>query len=318
MNFTEKVKQELGGVLPNPRHCRMAELGGVIAGAGIYNAEEHNLVISSENELVIKTAEKLLNKIFSVDNFGRTVYDIKRSGRESGKIILSGQETEKIEETLKLRSGELTADPVLYTMTCCKRAFLRGAFLASGSLTDPNKDYHFEISHDNEAFAEELRNLINSFGADAKLVKRKKQYVVYVKDSGMISELLNIMGAHVAMMELENVKILKELRNRVNRQVNCDSANINKALKASGKQLEDIRYIREKTGFEGMAEELIETAELREQYPEASLAELVMYNGDSVGKSGLNHRLKRISAIAEKLREEEKTHSMTGTEWRKR
>ena len=305
MNYTEKVKQELGNILPNPRHCRMAELGGMIAGAGSFDDAEHNLVISSENELVIKKTEKLLNKIFSVDNFGRTVYDIKRSGRELGKIILSGQETEKIEETLKLRSYVPAADPVLYTMTCCKRAFLRGIFLASGSLTDPNKDYHFEISHDNEVFVEELRNLINSFGADAKTVKRKKQFVVYVKDSDMISELLNVMGAHVAMMELENVKIYKELRNRVNRQVNCDSANINKALKASGKQLEDIRYIREKTGFEGMAEELIETAELRERYPEASLAELVMYNGDSVGKSGLNHRLKRISAIADKLRDEE-------------
>ena len=306
MNFTEKVKQELSNTLPNPRHCRMAELGGLIAGAGMTDPLKGNLVISSENELVIKTTEKLLNKIFSVDNFGRTVYDIKRSGRELGKIILTGQETEKIAETLKFRASALIADPVLYTMTCCKRAFLRGVFLSSGSLTDPNKDYHFEISHEDDAFAEELRKLICSFGADAKSVKRKKQYVVYVKDSGMISELLNIMGASVAMMELENVKILKEVRNRVNRQVNCDSANINKALKASGKQLEDIRYIREKTGFEGIAEELIETAELRERYPEASLAELVMYNGDSVGKSGLNHRLKRISVIADKLREEDR------------
>ena len=306
MNFTEKVKQELGSILHNPRHCRMAELGGMIAGAGSYDDPEHNLVICSENELVIKKAEKLLNKIFSVDNFGRTVYDIKRSGREMGKIILSEQETEKIEETLKLRSYELAADPVLYTMTCCKRAFLRGAFLASGSLTDPKKDYHFEISHDSERFAGELRDLINSFGADAKLVKRKKQYVVYVKDSDMISELLNIMGAHVAMMELENIKILKEVRNQVNRQVNCDSANINKALTASRKQLEDISFLREKTGLEGLSEELIDTALLREKYPEATLAELVMYNGETVGKSGINHRLKKLSDIAEKLRRGEK------------
>ena len=302
MNFTEKVKQELANILPNPRHCRMAELGGLIAGSGSIDDKESELVIFSENELVIKTTEKLLNKIFSVDNFGRTVYDIKRSGREWGKITLSAQETNRVVETVKLNRDGLISDPVLYTMTCCKRAYLRGLFLASGTLSDPKKDYHFEITHEDEHFADEIRKLICGFGADAKLVKRKNRFVVYVKDSGMISELLNVMGAHVAMMELENVKILKDLRNRVNRQVNCDQANINKALSASRKQLADIRYIREKTGFSGVAKDLIETAELREKYPEATLAELVMYNGDSVGKSGLNHRLKKLSDIADKLR----------------
>ncbi|MBR4815835.1 MAG: DNA-binding protein WhiA [Lachnospiraceae bacterium] len=305
MNFTEKVKQELANILPNPRHCRMAELGGLIAGSGSIDRQKDELVIFSENELVIKTAEKLLNKIFSVDNFGRTVYDIKRSGREWGKITLSAQETNRVVETVKLNRDGLISDPVLYTMTCCKRAYLRGLFLASGTLSDPNKDYHFEITHEDELFADEIRKLICGFGADAKLVKRKNRFVVYVKDSGMISELLNVMGAHVAMMELENVKILKDLRNRVNRQVNCDQANINKALSASRKQLADIRYIREKTGFSGVAKDLIETAELREKYPEATLAELVMYNGDSVGKSGLNHRLKKLSDMADKLRSSE-------------
>ena len=305
MNFTEKVKQELANILPNPRHCRMAELGGLIAGSGSIDAGKNELVIFSENELVIKTTEKLLNKIFSVDNFGRTVYDIKRSGREWGKITLSAQETNRVVETVKLNRDGLISDPVLYTMTCCKRAYLRGLFLASGTLSDPNKDYHFEITHEDELFADEIRKLICGFGADAKLVKRKNRFVVYVKDSGMISELLNVMGAHVAMMELENVKILKDLRNRVNRQVNCDQANINKALSASRKQLADIRYIREKTGFSGVAKDLIETAELREKYPEATLAELVMYNGDSVGKSGLNHRLKKLSDMADKLRSSE-------------
>ena len=220
-----------------------------------------------------------------------------------GKITLSVQETNRVVETVKLNRNGLISDPVLYTMTCCKRAYLRGLFLASGTLSDPQKDYHFEITHEDEHFADEIRKLICGFGADAKLVKRKNRFVVYVKDSGMISEMLNVMGAHVAMMELENVKILKDVRNRVNRQVNCDQANINKALSASRKQLADIRYIREKTGFSGVAKDLIETAELRERYPEATLAELVMYNGDSVGKSGINHRLKKLSDIADKLRE---------------
>ena len=222
-----------------------------------------------------------------------------------GRIIFTRKETEEVFKAVKLDRKTFIADPVLYTMTCCKRSYLRGAFLGAGSLTDPNKDYHFEISVPDTDMAEELKNVICSFGADAKSVKRKKQYVVYVKDSGMISDILNIMGAPVAMMELENVKILKDLRNRVNRQVNCDAANINKAVKASGKQLEDIALIRKVTWFKGISAELKETALLRESYPEASLAELVVYNGEKIGKSGLNHRLKKLSAIADKLRSQD-------------
>jgi len=303
-NFTEKVRRELASGIPNSRHCRLAELGAIISLIGRYDGEKSELVIFSENELVLKITEKLLNKIFSVDNTFNIIYDIKRSGKELGRIVLSRKQTEEVLKAVKLNRDTLAADPVLYTMTCCKRSYLRGAFLGAGSLTDPNKDYHFEISVPDSEKAEELKNIISSFDADAKTVIRKKQYVVYVKDSGMISDILNVMGAPISMMELENVKILKDVRNRVNRQVNCDAANIKKSVAASGKQLEDIALIRKVTGFEGIPAELKETAILRESYPEASLAELVVYNGEKIGKSGLNHRLKRLSAIADKLRSE--------------
>ena len=301
MNFTGKVKQELVSVLPSSRHCRMAELGGITAAVGKLCGEDKHLELYSENDLVIKKAEKLIKKIFPVDNTAKIIYDIKRSGKESGKIIFSKQETDELLELLKM-DGSLLAKPILYTMTCCKRAYLRGVFLGVGTLADPNKDYHFEIPCSDEKLAEELRSIICSFEIDAKLVVRKNRYVVYVKDSEMISGCLSLLGAQVAMMELENVRILKDVRNRVNRQVNCDAANINKALAASGKQLEDISFIREKKGFEGLSRELKETALLREKYPEATLAELVVYNGETVGKSGINHRLKKLSEIAEKLR----------------
>ncbi|MBR4278254.1 MAG: DNA-binding protein WhiA [Lachnospiraceae bacterium] len=304
MNFTEKVKQELCRSIPNPRHCRLAELGGIIASLGKIDRETGELVIFSENELVIKITEKLLNKIFSVDNIGRKFYDIKRSGKETGRIVFDGQEKEEVLKAVKIDGDSLLADPVLYIMTCCKRAYLRGAFIGAGSLTDPNKDYHFEISVLEEGCARNLQSLAQELGVEAKLIKRKKQFVVYVKDSEMISEILNIMGAPVAMMELENVKIYKGLKNHVNRQVNCDSANIKKTLDASRRQQDDIRLIRECTGFKGLADELVEIALLRERYPEATLSELVVYNGGTVGKSGINHRLKKLSDIADKLRSE--------------
>ena len=303
MNFTEKVKQELANDIPNSRHCRLAELGGMLSVLGRYEDASGNLVIVSDNELVIKIIEKLLNKIFLVDNTDRILYDINRLGKEKSRIVFSEKATEEVLLAVKLNKFSLLADPVLYTMTCCKRAYLKGVFLGAGSLTDPNKEYHFEISLADEKRAANLRDLICEFEAEAKIVLRKKQYVVYVKDSEMISEILNVMGAPVAMMELENVKIYKDVRNRVNRQVNCDSANINKALTASRRQLSDIAYIREKTGFKGIPEELKETAILRERYPEATLAELVVYNGGTVGKSGINHRLKKLSELASKLKE---------------
>ena len=296
MNFTEKVKLEMAADMPNPRHCRLAELGGIMSVLAKYAGMDENLVIYSENELVLKTTEKLINKIFPVDNAERIIYDIKR-------IIFPTMEKEEIFKAVKLDCVSLTADPVLYTMTCCKRAFLKGVFLSAGSLTDPNKDYHFEISLSKEELALIIKDILCGFEADAKVVRRKKQFVVYVKDSEMISEILNIMGAPVAMMELENVRILKDVRNHVNRQVNCDAANIKKALAASQKQLEDIALIRAKKEFDSLTEELKEVADLRERYPEATLSELVVYNGETVGKSGINHRLKKLSGIADKLRE---------------
>ena len=268
---------------------------------GKSDGEDGNLVLCSENNLVIEKAEKLIKKIFPVDNMAKIIYDIKRSGKESREIVFPRDKAGELLETLKM-DEYLRAKPVLFTMTCCKRAFLRGLFLGAGTVSDPNKDYHLEISCSGEELADGIKGIICGFGIDAKVVRRRFKYVVYVKDSEMISELLSLLGAQVAMMELENVKILKGVRNQVNRQVNCDAANINKALNASRKQLEDISFIREKTGFNGIAKELVETALLRERYPEATLAELVVYNGDTVGKSGINHRLKKLSDIADKLR----------------
>ncbi|MBR4777463.1 MAG: DNA-binding protein WhiA, partial [Lachnospiraceae bacterium] len=289
--------------VPSARHCRLAELGGIVRALGRFEGEDRHLELFSDNDLVIKKAQKLLKKIFPVDNGLKIIYDIKRSGKESGRIIFSAEETGELLTALKM-DAELAVKPMLYTMTCCKRAYLRGMFLSTGTLTDPNKDYHFEISCSDETLAGELQAIISEFDVEARIVKRREKYVVYVKDSEMISELLSLLGAQVAMMELENVKILKGVRNQVNRQVNCDAANINKALVAARKQLEDIAFIREKKGFKGLSKELKETALLREKYPEATLAELVMYNGETVGKSGINHRLKKLSDIAEGLREE--------------
>lgn len=175
--------------------------------------------------------------------------------------------------------------------------------MSSGSISDPEKGYHFEIVCADEQKAQQLQEIICSFQIDAKIVRRKKSYVVYVKEGAQIVDMLAIMEANVALMNLENIRILKEMRNSVNRKVNCETANINKTVNAAVKQIEDIKLIQRKVGFQSLNEGLAEIAELRLQYPEATLKELGMMLTPQVGKSGVNHRLRKLSGIADELRE---------------
>ena len=177
--------------------------------------------------------------------------------------------------------------------------------MAAGSISDPNKSYHFEIVCHTLEQAQHLKELMEFFETEPKIVERKEHMVVYLKEGSQIVDLLNVMEAYVSLMNLENIRILKEMRNSVNRKVNCETANINKTVSAAVKQIEDIRLIKEKTGLHNLNEGLAEIAELRLQYPEATLKELGMMLSPQVGKSGVNHRLRKLSEIAEELRTNE-------------
>lgn len=190
----------------------------------------------------------------------------------------------------------------LLEKNCCKRAYLRGAFLASGSISNPEKSYHFEIVCQNPAQAGHLQELYKEFELDAKIVRRKKYYIVYIKEGGQIVDALNVMGAHVALMNLENVRILKEMRGSVNRIVNCETANIGKVVGAACRQIEDIHRIEQEIGLDGLSPTLREMALLRLNYPDSSLAELGELCTPPIGKSGVNHRLRKLSELAKKLR----------------
>ena len=216
--------------------------------------------------------------------------------------------TEKVLQGTKLsvdnETGLLEMDNSLVVqMNCCKRAFIRGTFLSSGSISDPEKGYHFEIVCPDSRKAEQLQGIIRSFHVEAKIVVRKKSYVVYVKEGAQIVDMLAVMEANVALMDLENIRILKEMRNTVNRKVNCEAANINKTVNAAVRQVEDIQLISRTIGFESLSDGLAQIARLRLQYPDATLKELGMMLNPQVGKSGVNHRLRKLSEIADELRE---------------
>lgn len=187
-----------------------------------------------------------------------------------------------------------------------KRAFLRDAFLETGSMSNPEKGYHLEFVCENEAHAAKLIETMHTFEIAAKTVQRKRYTVVYIKESEDIVRLLNVMGAHNCLMSLENLRILKDMRNSINRRVNCETANISKTVSAANKQIEDIQYIKEHCGFDDLSENLREMARIRLEYPDASLKELGEYLVPPVGKSGVNHRLRKLSELADSIKGREK------------
>jgi DNA-binding protein WhiA len=221
-------------------------------------------------------------------------YDAARKMLQSTKLLDAYGE---VSENLSIR------DNLIIQKECCKRAFIRGAFLASGSISDPEKFYHFEIVCASYEKALQLQKMITSFEIEAKIVERKRHYVVYIKEGAGIVDILNVMEAHVALMEFENIRIVKEMRNSVNRKVNCETANLKKTVSAAVKQLEDIQYIRDTVGLETLSESLEAIAKVRLENPDASLKELGTLLTPAVGKSGVNHRLRKLSEIADGLRE---------------
>ena len=306
MSFSSEVKEELSGHLGKSRHCQIAELAALMSFDGKIRMNESgcDIFLDSENDLLNTKYDLLLQKVFGFS---------KKNGENSGTSITkenaSDNRQQRVYETVKMWDEDhqmpVITDVVnglLLQQSCCRRAYIRGAFLAGGSISDPKKSYHFEIVCRTVAQAKQLRDMINSFSMDAKIVERKKHFVVYLKEGAQIVDILNVMEAHVALMNLENVRILKEMRNSVNRKVNCETANISKTVNAAVRQLEDITYIKETMGLDNLPDNLREMAMLRLEYPEAPLKELGTYLNPPVGKSGVNHRLRKISEIAEKLR----------------
>lgn len=311
MSFSGMVKDELSKQISPARHCRIAEIAAFLSACGKMD-EGHRLRMQAENDIVVRKYFTLLQKTFNIVTEisirqsaymkkGNTYY-VELSDPKQVQMVLQGtklQVSVMDKETLFLNNALVTQQ------NCCKRAFIRGAFLASGSISDPEKGYHFEIVCADERKALQLQELIRSFQIDAKIVMRKKSHVVYVKEGAQIVDMLAIMEANVALMNLENIRILKEMRNSVNRKVNCETANINKTVNAAVKQIEDIKLIQRNTGFHNLNKGLAEIAELRLQYPEATLKELGMMLSPQVGKSGVNHRLRKLSEIAEEMREKQ-------------
>ena len=299
MSFSGTVKEELAAHVSSARHCQLAELAALLLyNGGICEGGKH-LCLDTENETVARKCFTLLKKTFNIETVMR--------GRQ--RLILDDETERRVTEALYLAEGEdgkitltKSVNSLLIRHSCCARAWLRGVFLSAGSMSDPQKSYHLEFVCDENAQAVQLREVLSEFQIEARIIGRKKYQVVYLKEGAGIVDLLNVMGAHVSLMELENMRILKEMRNSINRRVNCETANISKTVTAAGRQIEDILLIRDRYGFENLPDNLRQMAEVRLEYPDAALKELGGYLEPVVGKSGVNHRLRRLSEIADRIR----------------
>ena len=311
MSFSSEVKEELSEQIASGRHCRLAETAAILSLCGkivITENDRYCVKIQTENLAVARKYFTLLKKTFNI----RAEVSVRKSRevRFYSVIVSKDPEARRLlgETCLLDEDGNVSEcmSPMhhrLLRQNCCRRAFIRGAFLAVGSVSDPKKSYHFEIVCTAPEKARQLQELLASYDVDAKVVLRKRHYVVYIKEGSQIVELLGLMGAHISLMQLENVRIVKEMRNSVNRKVNCETANLNKTVSAAVRQAEDIRYIQEKIGLDKLPMDLEETARLRLEHTEASLKELGDMLSPKVGKSGVNHRLRKLSQIADDLRE---------------
>lgn len=314
MSFSKQVKEELLMTAGSARHCQLAELAAIFEFCGYIKEEKRCrrvIGISTENKTISIKCFTLLKKTFNI----YASVSVRKNSRQSKNLIyeLKVEDWKSVKEVLmalKLYDdvagsysiADGVTNSVLLKKDCCRRAYLRGVYLAAGSMSNPEKGYHLEFVCDREEQALHLIGILQDFGIEAKEVLRKKYHVVYIKDGEAIVDLLNVMGAHVALMELENTRIYKEMRNSINRRVNCEAANITKTVNAATRQVEDILYIRDHMGFQKLSENLREMAQLRLDYPEATLKELSELLDPPVGKSGVNHRLRKLSELAERLR----------------
>lgn len=305
MTFSGEVKQELAKEIPKARHCAISELSAILFFFGSVQGNEgkKKLVISCEQEMIARKCFTLIEKTFNIsvgvqksDRF----FHLEVADFSLSQEILSAVKMAEVSDNFCNQTGHVNG--VLLKSTCCKRAFLRSCFLCCGSVSDPAKGYHLEFVCQKETLAEQIASLLNDFEISAKIVRRKKYYVVYLKEGSAIAELLNVLGAHVSMMNLENFRILHEIAGETNRRVNCETANLLKSVNAANTQVDAIRYIEKTVGLEALPPSLQEMAYVRLEHEDATLKELGEFLSPPVGKSGVNHRLRKIQEFADKLK----------------
>ena len=291
MSFSTDVKSELAGISPQKKDAA-AELCAIFSAKELKIDPENAglLCLQDENFLLVKKVFTILKKSFNI-RMSVFVRNVRKRNKVIYGLELCGiRDEKKLNEKLQFRKTPSSM-----------AAYLRGAFIACGSVNDPKRSYHLEFLLRNEKDAEKISEMISGLGYESRSTKRKGETVVYIKDSSVISEMLAVMGAGVSMMNYENERAMNETRGVINRRVNCELGNLRKSTEAGQKQLSCIGIIRDHMGLDNLPDGLKEIAELRINNPEASLQELGEMMDPPLGRSGVNHRLQKLLGIAENI-----------------
>ena len=286
MSFSTEAKNELARIDNPNQKADIAELSAIIRQAG-------SIQFAGNMKMSLKITTELNSIARKIFKLLKTCFDINTSITVNKNQMLKKNNSYVLTVTPEMGAAKLLVD-----LGILERED------RSGSINDPEKNYHMEIVTNNEDYAYELSDLINSMGFTSKIVLRKNYHVVYLKESEQISDLLAMIGAHKAMFKLQNIKIVKDMRNKVNRIVNCETANLSKTVDAAVKQVENILIIQKTIGISKLPENLQELALLRLENEDISLKELGEKMHPPLGKSGVNHRFKKIEKIADQYRDQ--------------
>lgn len=313
MSFSAIVKSQLCRVECENKRCMKAELTGVFGMAGVFG-KDGGVRLYTENAALARRIFCSIRDVFRA----YPEISIRKSSRFKKHVnyivsITPQTRQREITDDLGIKAvdaGNASEPGLTYNQRitdilsepCCKRGFLRGAFLAAGSVSDPEKTYHLEIAGHHKDYSLLTDRIINDYGLRSKIICRKGSFVVYLKEGENIVDFLNIIGAHNALFSFENIRILKQMRNSVNRLVNCETANLDKTVNASVRQISNIRLVQKTIGLEKLPNGLKDIARLRLENTGASLAELGAMLDPPLGKSGVNHRLRKLERIAEEYR----------------
>lgn len=307
MSFAAQTKKELTMIEAEPC-CEKAELSALLRMNGSVQLTNRKVIldISTENAAIARRIYSLIKKYFQV----HTELLVRKKMRLKKNNVYIVRIPTQVQEILKdlhiVSEGFIFTDginPEIVASNCCKRAYLRGAFMAGGSVNNPEgSSYHLEISSMYEEHCKALVDLANEFELNARCIERKKGFIFYIKEGEKIIELLSIVGAHQALFKFEDVRIMRDMRNSVNRIVNCETANLNKTIGAAVRQIDNIKLLQKEVGLENLPDKLREVAEIRLAHPDMNLKEVGEMLKGSVSKSGVNHRLRKIDEMAEKIR----------------
>jgi len=313
MSFATETKNELARIEPGKKCCMLAEIAGFIRVSGslrLVGNGKFKIIITMDNPAIARHYKKLIKDYFGINS---ELQIENGTPLKKGHIYVLAIGPENLSEQILRETGILLvregnnyiSDGIyegIIKTKCCKKAYLRGIFMGSGTINDPEKGYHLEIVCNSMNLANDLKKMINTFvDLSVKIVERKKSYVVYMKNSNYISDTLTLMGAHTQLLNYENVRIKKEIMNNTVRITNCDSANTDRILDASERHIACIKKIDKTVGILKLPEKLRVVANLRIENPEASLSQLGEMMQPPLKKSGVNNRLKKIEDYSNKL-----------------